>query len=83
MLKKAVACHREHGIALIPARSGTAATVALCNRHDEQQMRSPTVLPIDECECAVGVDRVPPGAPISSSKAVTCRIQAGVIPLRR
>jgi hypothetical protein len=39
MLKKAVACHRQHGIALIPARFGSAATVALCNRHNEEQMR--------------------------------------------
>jgi hypothetical protein len=30
-----------------PARSGSAATVALCNRHDEEQVRSPTVLLID------------------------------------
>jgi hypothetical protein len=31
-----------------PARSGTAATVAVCNRYDEEQVRSPTVLVLDE-----------------------------------
>jgi hypothetical protein len=59
MLKKAVACHREHGIALIPARSGSAATVAMCNRHNEGQMRSPTVLPIDGCGTVAPAGRVP------------------------
>jgi hypothetical protein len=50
---------------------------------DEEEKYALGVLLLDECECAVGVDRVPPGASISSSKAVTCRLRAGVIPLRR
>jgi hypothetical protein len=57
MLKKAVACHREHGIVLIPARSGSAATVAMCKRHDEEQMPSPTVLPIDGSRSEAKADR--------------------------
>jgi ABC-2 type transport system permease protein len=54
----------------LPRAGSTFPEQRLCNSHDDEQEQTVTALLFDDCGCAAGVDRVPPGASLSSFPVV-------------